>query len=294
MAIDFVKAHAYGNDFLFMRAPDVPRDAAADVARAVCDRHAGVGADGLILFQRTARGASMTLLNADGSKAEVSGNGVRCLGAILLDETLRNASEAGGVAPTEPAPSNDTVIETDGGTKTLTLLSKGIARNDVDANSTAGTAAAPRYTFRAFMGAPENVRQLDLDVSYESIRVIALSVGNPQCIVLTERLDEAIFRKLGPELAVHEAFPDGTNVEFVEVERPDRIRILIWERGVGPTTASGTGACGSAVAAAAHGGAARSMDVVSPGGSQHVDWNDDGIYLTGWAEIIARGTWRGF
>ena len=236
MAIDFVKAHAYGNDFLFMRAPDVPREAAADVARAVCDRHAGVGADGLILFQRTARGASMTLLNADGSKAELSGNGVRCLGAILLDETLRRASEAGGVAPTERAPSNDTVIETDGGTKTLTLLSKGIANDN--ANSTAGTAAAPRYTFRAFMGAPENVRQLDLDVSYESIRVIALSVGNPQCVVLTERLDEAIFRKLGPELAVHEAFPDGTNVEFVEVERPDRIRILIWERGVGPTTAS--------------------------------------------------------
>ena len=177
----------------------------------------------------------------------------------------------------EPEPSNDTVIETDGGTKTLTLLSKETAKDD----AAAGAWAAPRYTFRAFMGTPEDVRQLDLDVSYESIRVIALSVGNPQCIVLTDRLDEAMFRKLGPELAVHEAFPDGTNVEFVEVERPDRIRILIWERGVGPTTASGTGACASAVAAAAHGGAARSMDVVSSGGSQHVEWKDDGIYLTG-------------
>ena len=290
MAIDFVKAHAYGNDFLFMQAPEVPPDAVVEVARAICDRHAGVGADGLILYQRTPRGASMTLLNADGSKAEVSGNGVRCLGAILLDGTLGGANEAGGVARGEPEPSNDTVIETDGGTKTLTLLSKETAKDD----AAAGAWAAPRYTFRAFMGTPEDVRQLDLDVSYESIRVIALSVGNPQCIVLTDRLDEAMFRKLGPELAVHEAFPDGTNVEFVEVERPDRIRILIWERGVGPTTASGTGACASAVAAAAHGGAARSMDVVSPGGSQHVEWKDDGIYLTGWAEIIARGTWRGF
>ncbi len=290
MAIDFVKAHAYGNDFLFMQAPEVPPDTVVEVARAICDRHAGVGADGLILYQRTPRGASMTLLNADGSKAEVSGNGVRCLGAILLDGTLGGANGAGGVARGEPEPSKDTVIETDGGTKTLTLLSKETAKDD----ATAGAGAAPRYTFRAFMGTPEDVRQLDLDVSYESIRVIALSVGNPQCIVLTERLDEAIFRKLGPELAVHEAFPDGTNVEFVEVERPDRIRILIWERGVGPTTASGTGACASAVAAAAHGGAARSMDVVSPGGSQHVEWKDDRIYLTGWAEIIARGTWRGF
>ncbi len=276
MAIDFVKAHAYGNDFLFMRESEVPSDAATDVAKAVCDRHAGVGADGLILFRPTSGGASMTLLNADGSKAEVSGNGVRCLGAILLDG-FDEHDEARTVVPEK---AHETVIETDGGIKTLALLSK--------------ADGVPRYTFRGFMGAPEGIRQLDLDVSYESIPVIALSVGNPQCIVLTDRLDDAMFRKLGPELAVHEMFPEGTNVEFVEIERPDRIRILIWERGVGPTTASGTGACASAVAAAAHGGASRSMDVVSPGGSQHVEWTDDGIYLTGWAEVIARGVWRGF
>ena len=276
MPIDFVKAHAYGNDFLFMRAAEVSTDAAPDVARAVCDRDTGIGADGLILFRPTGSGASMTLLNADGSRAEVSGNGVRCLGAIVVDGTFEGV---GKEAPSASGSAGDIVVETEGGVKTLTLLSK--------------AEAAPRYTFRAFMGKPEGVRLVDLAVSGESVRVVALSVGNPQCIVLTDRLDEDRFQALGPLLAVHEVFSDGTNVEFVEVVRPDRIRILIWERGVGPTTASGTGACASAVAAAAHGGAARAMDVVSPGGSQHVEWADDGIYLTGWAEITTRGQWRG-
>jgi diaminopimelate epimerase len=86
-------------------------------------------------------------------------------------------------------------------------------------------------------------------------------------------------------------FPAGTNVEFVEVEAADRIRILIWERGVGPTTSSGTGASASAVAAAAHGGAGRNVEVVSPGGIQRVEWTDDGIYLTGWAELVLEGRW---
>jgi diaminopimelate epimerase len=83
----------------------------------------------------------------------------------------------------------------------------------------------------------------------------------------------------------------GTNVEFVQVDAPDRIRILIWERGVGPTSSSGTGSCASAVAAAAHGGASRSIDVVAPGGVQHVEWTDAGIFLTGWAELVMDGHW---
>ena len=88
------------------------------------------------------------------------------------------------------------------------------------------------------------------------------------------------------ELATHEAFPDGTNVELAAVEPPDVVRILIWERGVGPTEASGTGACAAAVAAMVHGGAARDVEVIAPGGSQRVEWRDDGLYLTGPAEII--------
>ena len=257
--IKFIKAHAYGNDFLFVDEDVVSADDAKGVATSICDRHSGVGADGLICYRITATGAAMKLFNADGSVAEVSGNGVRCLGAIVADD------EVGG----------ETIIETDGGIKVLTLLEAGPLR----------------YTFRTFMGSPAGLREIDLDVADERVRVVALSVGNPQCVVLTDRLDEARFRRLGRALATHEAFPDGTNVEFVQVERSDRAQILIWERGVGPTSASGTGACASAVAASAFGGADRSLDVVSPGGSQHVDWRGDGIYLTGWAEITVRGEW---
>src|SRR5256885_10031871 len=101
--------------------------------------------------------------------------------------------------------------------------------------------------------------------------------------------DAERFNRLGPALSAHAIFPAGTNVEFAHVEARDRVRILIWERGVGPTTSSGTGSSASAVAAAAHGGAAREVDVIAPGGTQHVDRREAGIYLTGWAEIVFEG-----
>ena len=263
----FVKAHAYGNDFLFIEKAEVPAAGAAAIARAACDRHRGIGADGLIVYRRTAAGGAMKLFNADGSVAEVSGNGVRCLAAILVDlaETPARGSD------------RETVIETDGGTKTLWLLE----------------AMPPRYRFRGFMGAPRGLERVELDAAGERVSAVVMSVGNPQCVVLDASLDDERFRRLGPALATHSAFPDGTNVEFATVQRPGQVRILIWERGVGPTSASGTGACASVVAAAAYGGADRAVDVISPGGTQRVEWESDGIYLTGWAEITVRGTWTG-
>ena len=141
------------------------------------------------------------------------------------------------------------------------------------------------------MGQPTNLRQTSIAVLGEQITASVLEVGNPQCIVLGPLPDRDRFNRLGPALATHPMFPAGTNVEFAEVERPDRVRILIWERGVGPTTSSGTGSSASAVAAAAHGGASRSLDVVAPGGTQRVEWRDDGVQLTGWAEVILEGYW---
>ena len=262
----FVKGQACGNDFLLAAADALPGAQLGELARAICHRHHGVGADGLIAYRRTRAGASMQLRNADGSRAEVSGNGVRCLAAWLV---------AAGGAPA----AGEIVIETEGGVKRLTLLA----------------AAAPRYTFRAHMGEPQGLRQETLAVDGEQVPVVVLSVGNPQCIVLVDSLADAErrFEHLGPRLCAHERFPAGTNVELAAVERPDRLRILIWERGVGPTAASGTGACAAAVAAAAFGGAARTVDVVSPGGTQRVEWAPEGILLTGWAEIVCRGVWEG-
>jgi len=252
-----VKAHAYGNDFLLMPADQVPAGSdRAALTREVCERHRGVGADGLIIYTPDAR---MDLLNADGSYSEVSGNGVRCLGAWLARE--RNV-RPGGVID----------IATDAGIKRLELL---------------GSEGA-RYTFRAAMGHPEELQQRTIDVDGTPVEAITLRVGNPQCIVLGPVTHERL-HSLASKLAVHPIFPAGSNVELAAVEAPDRVRILIWERGVGPTEASGTGACASAVAAMAYGGAARDVQVTSPGGTQRVEWTREGIFLTGWAELVLEG-----
>ena len=118
-----------------------------------------------------------------------------------------------------------------------------------------------------------------------------MNIGNPQCVALGPLPDDERFRRLGPALERHEIFPAGTNVEFADVEAPDRVRILIWERGVGPTTSSGTGSCASLIAAAAFGGAARDAEVIAPGGTQRVEWREDSVYLTGWAEVLFDGEW---
>jgi diaminopimelate epimerase len=203
----------------------------------------------------------MQLVNADGSYSEVSGNGVRCLAAWIA---LRNALRPGEAVD----------IDTDAGRKRLELLS-------VDDG---------RYAFRAAMGAPEQIAQRTLDVNGELVTAVTLRVGNPQCVVLGEATRDRLHRIAAP-LAVHPDFPEGTNVELAAVETPDRVRILIWERGVGPTEASGTGACAAAVAAIAYGGATRDVQIASPGGTQRVEWLDEGLFLTGWAEVVAEARW---
>ena len=256
-----IKAHAFGNDFLLMAGRLLPKDIDRPAfARAVCARHRGIGADGLITFSGTSP-AQMELLNADGSHSEISGNGLRCLAAWIAQ---RDDVRVGGAIE----------IGTEAGVKRLELLSTD----------------AGRYTFRAAMGQPEQIAQREIDVAGHAVTAVTLRVGNPQCVVLGDVTLERL-RTIASALAVHPVFPEGTNVELATVEAPDRVRILIWERGVGPTEASGTGACASAVAAIRYGGAARDVQIVSPGGTQRVEWLDDGLYLTGWAELIGEVRW---
>jgi diaminopimelate epimerase len=260
-----VKAHAFGNDFLLVREQDLPAGVDREVLTIrLCERHRGIGADGVIFFNEDTddrAGVRMHLLNADGSFSEVSGNGVRCLAAWV--SVARDAR-----------PGQVVNIDTDAGRKALELLA-------LDRS---------RLTFRASMGQPEQLQRRAIDVDGTPIDAITLRVGNPQCVVLGE-VSEARLHSVAARLAVHPAFPEGTNVELAHVEAPGRVRILIWERGVGPTEASGTGACAAAVAAIAYGGAARDVQVVSPGGAQRVEWTDAGLFLTGWAEVLFEGRW---
>ena len=257
------KANAYGNDFLLVPRHEL-RTNAQHLAKLMCDRHRGIGADGLILYELRDRGATMDLSNADGSPSELSGNGLRCLAALVA---RAQELEPGAVV----------TVETGAGAKTLELLARDRGL----------------FTCRAALGQPADVREVTIPVLGETITASVLNMGNPQCVVLGALPDDERFLRFGPALSTHAMFPAGTNVEFANVEAPDRVRIKIWERGVGPTTSSGTGSSASAVAAAAHGGAARAVDVVAPGGTQRVEWRDDGVYLTGWAVIVLDGQWWG-
>jgi diaminopimelate epimerase len=261
------KAHAYGNDFLFVPAEQAEGRRLDELSRQLCDRHCGLGADGVIYYTMAPDGtARMRLINADGSPSELSGNGLRCLAALVL---YRREAE-------RRPPITDVRVDTDAGWKTLTLVSR----------------QAGRYMFRAAMGQPERIAEETLVAGGETLKVTTLAVGNPQCVALMTALpDHDRFNRLGPALSTHPRFSAGTNVEFAVVEVPDRIRILIWERGVGPTHASGTGACAAAIAAVSHGGAVRDVQVIAPGGTQRVEWRDDGVFLTGWAEVVFDGHW---
>jgi len=257
-----IKAHAYGNDFLIANDGDLHGRDLGDVARRACDRHRGVGGDGLMLVGWSGGTPRMRLLNADGSPSEISGNGLRCVAAWLA---LRDG-----------APIGQTIsVETDAGIKRLELLDK----------------VGQRLTFVADMGPPTELREENLDVAGQRVRAVVMRVGNPQCVVLGPATEERL-QSVAAALAVHPFFPAGTNVELADVVSPDEVRILIWERGVGPTESSGTGTCAAAVAAAAYGGANRTLDVVAPGGKQRVSWTAETIRLTGWAELIAEVDWR--
>jgi len=257
----FAKAHAYGNDFLYVLAEDAAGRETGPLARELCDRHTGIGGDGLIVYRPTPDGASMRLLNADGSRAEVSGNGVRGLAAFLLRDNDREDAAI--------------TIHSEGGAKPLVRTGR----------------TASRQTFRAAMGLPVDLRQVTVMAAGESLQLAVMTFGNPQCVTLGPLPDEDRFRRLGPALERHSIFPERSNVEFAHVEAPDTVRILIWERGVGPTMSSGTGSCAALIAAAAFGGAARDADGVAPGGRQRVQWRDDSVYLTGWAEVLFEGNW---
>ncbi len=258
--ISFVKAHACGNDFLVMEE-SVANGRHADWARKLCQRNTSVGADGIEFLERCSDGSlSLRLFNADGSEAELSGNGTRCVAAWLAFSEGRT----------------EAVFATHGGPRICR-----VKRSD-------GT----HFEIESEMGVPQILPRTLALPGVGNVEGVEVNIGNPHFVVFVEDSDFGAhglsWQELGKMICFSPIFPKGTNVEFVRVHTADRIEIRIFERGVGPTTSSGTGTCASATAAIATKGLSRKLTVDAPGGPQQVVWasEDSAILLTGPAEVI--------
>jgi diaminopimelate epimerase len=263
MKISFTKAHGTRNDFLLTWASEAPLDNQEAAARAICDRHSGVGADGWILVSLAGEDsgcdAEIRLFNADGSHAEISGNGTRCAAAFLAEPGL------------VPDPVR---IRTQAGLRELRLVSRD----------------RRLFSFEMDMGRPEWREEeihFRLPLRHGEQEVTLLDTGNPQCAVFVKDHDFD-WRGLGAEIEAHPRFPNRTNVSFVRVLDEHTLDVRFFERGAGETMSSGTGSTGAVWAASLQGLVRSPVRVLTPGGPLELRW-DRSIFLTGPAEIIGRG-----
>ncbi|HEY6182938.1 MAG TPA: diaminopimelate epimerase [Terriglobales bacterium] len=255
LPVQFVKAHACGNDFLIIDGGYAPADI-SDFSRRICDRHCGVGADGVEwLFPDNEADIHARLYNADGTLAEISGNGTRCVAAHLATELKKE----------------EIVIRTDAGVKTCTLTAR----------------SGSRFEFETAMGEPQVKDELSINAVSGQVRGVPVSMGNPHFVVFVPEFNPH-WQAEGAEIGSYQDFKEGMNVEFVKVRDKQNIEVRFFERGVGETQSSGTGSCASAVAAIATKKTASSVRVHAPGGMQIVRWEKE-VFLRGPAEIICRG-----
>lgn len=282
--IEFTKAHACGNDFLIITEEAAEGYDKAELARRLCDRNTGIGADGIEFFESTGDySGRIRLYNADGSIAEISGNGTRCVAAWMADELNSQIGD-------------ELAVETDAGVRICTI--DGFRESEI---------GGPTIMVTTDMDIPEfEPRTIELADGTE-IEGVYVSMGNPHFVILLGdddsppgqpdfTLGERMWQDVGEEICFHPDFPDQTNVEFVRPlsslpGSPDLVGLRIFERGVGPTTSSGTGTSATATAMIGVYGASSPLDVAAPGGVQTVEWAGPGekLYLTGPATLIARG-----
>ncbi len=267
-----------GNDYVYVDCfANAPPDDPGELARRMSDRHFGIGGDGLILICPAEQAdAEMRMFNADGSAAEMCGNGIRCVAKYLYDH---------GIARRTP----------------LSILSAGrVLTLDLE------TAAGKVCRVRVDMGTPElnparipttlpgeRIVDAPLEVADRQLAVTCVSLGNPHCITYVDALSDSLVLGLGPQIETHPQFPSRTNVEFVDVFSRSEVRQRTWERGSGETLACGTGASAVCVAGVLTGRTERRLQVHLLGGDLQLEWSDDDnhVYMTGPAEEVFSGEW---
>jgi diaminopimelate epimerase len=275
MAIAFTKYQGLGNDFILIDNRSSPEPLlTTQQAEQLCDRHFGIGADGVIFALPGQDGTdyTMRIYNSDGSEPEMCGNGIRCMARFIAD---LEGDDAKSVYK----------IHTLAGLITPSLTQDGQVRVDM---------GEPRLSAveipTTLSDANQQAIAQPLEVAGQTWTVSCVSMGNPHCITFVDNVAAIDLEKIGPQFEHHPAFPKRTNTEFIQVVRPDYLKMRVWERGAGITLACGTGACATLVAAVLNGKCDRAATIELPGGPLQIEWAaDNHIFMTGPAERVFAG-----
>ena len=271
--MEFEKWHGCGNDFVLINRFDDDSIDGLDFKR-ICDRHFGVGADGVILLLPSTRAAArMRIFNPDRSEAEMCGNGIRCFTKYLLEHSIVDAKQI--------------PLETGAGILTVELVG-----DDVKVDMGEPILEGNRIPVTGFGN--EKIIDAPIEVLGESFKMTCVSMGNPHCVVFSdsfEGFDQARLERLGPLFEKHEMFPKKINTEFVAVLDRETLRMRVWERGAGNTLACGTGACATAVAGVLSGRSERRVKILLDGGELELEWSavDNHVRMTGAAKKVFDG-----
>ena len=272
----FTKMHGCGNDYVYVNCFEETVDNPSEVAKYVSDRHFGIGSDGLILIKPSdVADFEMEMYNADGSRGEMCGNGIRCVGKYVYDYHLTDKTQIS--------------VETLAGIKYLHLLveDKKVSRVRVNMGAPILEADQIPTTFEG-----SSVIDQPMTVAGKEYRVTCVSMGNPHCVIfLDEDITDLDLEKIGPEFEHHARFPKRVNTEFVNRIDDTHLRMRVWERGSGETWACGTGTCATVVAAILNGLTQNEVEVELLGGTLKIEWDREKnlVYMTGPAVVVFDG-----
>ena len=276
--MDFVKMHGLGNDFVFIEDKTGQDKDYTVLARAMCNRHTGIGADGLIVIvDSRVADVRMRIINSDGSEAEMCGNGIRCFAKYVYDSGIIEKKQftvetPAGIMEPEITVGADNKAEL----ITINMGRPSFNRSEIPMEGTDG-----------------RVLNEDLGVDGENWKITSLLMGVPHTVTYVDDVDSVDIEKIGPLFEKHEAFPKHTNINFAQQMDDRTVKVRTWERGAGATLACGTGSCSVAVASFLNGRTGREVDIQLPLGTLHIEYReeDGNVYMTGPAAVSFTGTW---
>lgn len=274
----FTKMQGLGNDYVYVNCVEKKLENASQIAIAVSDRHYGIGSDGLILINSSeVADFEMEMYNADGSRGEMCGNGIRCVGKYVYDYGLTDKTHV--------------TIETLAGIKYLDLQVENGKVKQVRVNM-GSPLLKPEEIPIALEG--ENVIDVPISINDTVYRMTGVGMGNPHTVVFLDDIEQMKIEEIGPKFENHSYFPNRVNTEFVKVIDRTHVEMRVWERGSGETLACGTGACAVAVACILNGLTEEDVTVSLLGGDLQIQWErkENIVYMTGPAEVVFEGEWN--